>query len=522
MSTTEEHPPEEARAGEDFVAAERAHRLGKLEALRERGLDPYPVRFDRDTTLGAVRARFGDLAAGTETDAVVRVAGRVMLIRRHGGLAFADLHDQTGTVQLMASRDELAGDERDFAELDRGDWVGVEGTVMVTRRGELSIRVRSFVLLAKALRALPDKHGGLVDVDTRLRQRHLDLMVNAQTRRIFEVRSRVIAAVRRVLIERGFTEVETPVLDAQAGGAAARPFVTHQNALDVDMYLRIALELPLKRCVVGGFEKVFEIGRVFRNEGLDARHNPEFTLLEAYEALADYRDMMGLVETLVSEAARDATRTTVIQVDGREIDLAPPWRRVTMADLIDERNGARMHPSMPIAQARAICDRLGIAYESGWGAGRLMAEVYDETCEGALVEPTFVHDYPREVSPLARAHRDDPELVERFEAVVAGRELANAYSELNDPVDQRARFEADAAAKAAGDAEAEAIDEGYIRALEYGLPPTGGLGLGLDRVVMLLAGASSIREVILFPTMRPAEGVGARTTHEGLSSSGVP
>ena len=388
--------------------------------------------------------------------------------------------------------------------------------------GELSLRVRHWRLLTKCLRALPDKHRGLTDVDTRLRQRYLDLIANPATRRTFDVRSAVIAAVRRVLTERGFTEVETPVLDAAAGGAAARPFITHHNALDIDMYMRIALELPLKRLVVGGFERVFEIGRVFRNEGLDTRHNPEFTLLEAYQALADYHDMMDLVESICSEAALAAAGTTAIGVEGRQVDLGPPWRRVKMADLIEEVHGVRMHPSMAVHEARAICDRFGVPYESEWGAGRLMAEVYDETCEQTLIDPTFVYDYPREVSPLARSHREDPDLVERFEAVVAGRELANAYSELNDAVDQRARFEAEAAAKAAGDEEAEDVDDDYIRALEYGLPPTGGLGIGLDRLVMLISGAETIREVIPFPTMRPEAGTAPRTTRKGLASGLVP
>jgi lysyl-tRNA synthetase len=508
MSATGEHPPD-AQTGEDFVAAERAHRLAKLEELRRRGVDPYPARFERDTTLAEIRERYSDLSAGEQTDVRVRVAGRIMLVRRHGALIFADLHDPTGSLQLLAERDDLGEQgEQDFAQLDRGDWVGVEGTVEASRKGELSVRVRSFTLLAKALRPLPEKHRGLTDVDTRLRQRYLDLIVNPDTRRVFEIRTSVIAAMRRALEERGFLEVETPVLDDQAGGAVARPFVTHHNALDLDLYLRIALELPLKRCVVGGFERVFEIGRVFRNEGLDTRHNAEFTLLEAYQALADYHDMMELVETLIAEAARAAIGTTTIEADGGRIDVAPPWRRVTMADLIEERHGVRMHPSMPLAEAQAICDRLGVPYEPGWGSGRLMAELYHATCEATLVEPTFVYDYPREISPLARTHREDPDLVERFEAVVARRELANAYSELNDPVDQRARFEAEAAARAAGDEQAESLDEDYIRALEYGLPPTGGLGIGLDRVVMLLAGVRSIRDVILFPTLRPEEGGG--------------
>jgi lysyl-tRNA synthetase, class II len=492
---------------ENVVDSERAHRLGKLERLRERGIDPYPVGFRRDHTVASVRARFAGLPADASTGEPVRVAGRLMLVRRHGGLLFATLADQTGTLQLLAARDELGEDAfADVEHLDRGDWVGAAGTVMTTHTGELTLDVGEVTLLSKSLRALPDKHRGLADADTRLRQRYLDLIVNPDTRRTFDIRSSVIATVRRVLVDRGFTEVETPVLDTHAGGAAARPFITHHNALDLDMYMRIALELPLKRLVVGGFERVFEIGRVFRNEGLDTRHNPEFTLLEAYQALGDYHDMMELVETICSEAARAATGTTVVEVEGRGVDLAPPWRRATMADLVEEHAGVRMHPSMPIAEARAICDRLGIAYEAGWGAGRLMSEVYDETVEHALVEPTFVMDHPREISPLARAHRDDDSLTERFEAVVAGRELANAYSELNDPVDQRERFETEARAKAAGDEEAEDVDEDYIRALEYGLPPTGGLGIGLDRLVMLVAGASSIRDVILFPALRPEEG----------------
>jgi lysyl-tRNA synthetase, class II len=505
----------------DFVAEERAKRLAKRERLTARTGAAY--RFDRDHALAQIRDEFGGLEAGGEADTAVRVAGRLMLIRRHGGLVFADLEDQTATVQLVFARDTLdPGAFGDLADLDRGDWIGVEGTPMRTRMGELSLRVRDWSLLTKCLRALPDKHRGLADVDTRLRQRYLDLIANPATRRTFDIRSAVIGAVRRVLTERGFTEVETPVLDAAAGGAAARPFITHHNALDIDMYMRIALELPLKRLVVGGFERVFEIGRVFRNEGLDTRHNPEFTLLEAYQALADYHDMMDLVEAICSEAALAAAGTTRITVEGRELDLKPPWRRVRMADLIEELHSVRMHPSMPLEEARAICDRLGVPYESEWGGGRLMAEVYDETCEQTLAEPTFVYDYPREVSPLARGHREDPELVERFEAVVAGRELANAYSELNDAVDQRARFEAEAAAKAAGDEEAEDVDDDYIRALEYGLPPTGGLGIGLDRLVMLISGADAIREVILFPTMRPETGTAPRTTPKGLASGLVP
>jgi lysyl-tRNA synthetase, class II len=487
-----------------FVAREREHRLQKLDELRKRGIDPYPPHFDRDHTAAEIREKHADLEAGKETKDSVRVAGRAMHIRRHGGLIFADLRDETGQIQLLVSRSDVGEEaEKDFDHLDLGDWIGAEGTVMTTETGELSVRVKKFELLSPALRSVPRT---LTDVDTRYRERYLDLIVNEETRRIFEIRSATIAAIRRELLDRGFREVETQMLDAHAGGAAARPFITHHNALDIDMYLRIALELPLKRLIVGGMGKVFEIGRVFRNEGLDTRHNPEFTLLEAYEAFADYHDMMDLVESLCSEAAKEAHGTTKIHVGEQEIDLAPPWRRATMAELIKEHAGIEMHPSMPVEDARKIAEQHDVPIEDEWGAGKIMAEVYDETCESKLVEPTFVMDHPREVSPLARAHRDDPTLTERFEAVIAGRELANAYSELNDPVDQAQRFDDEAKAKAAGDEEAEEPDDDYVRALEYGLPPTGGLGIGLDRLVMLIADASAIREVILFPTMRPEGG----------------
>jgi lysyl-tRNA synthetase class 2 len=485
--------------------AERARRLADLDALRARGVDPYPVRFDRDRTLGELRAEFGDLEPGTETDVAVRVAGRILLLRRQGKLTFATVRDQTDIVQLFVSRRELGDEEHDaFDTLDLGDWVGVDGTVMTTRKGELSVKVTGFVLLAKALRPLPDKWHGLADVDTRFRQRYVDLIVNDDARRVFEVRFAAVAAIRRELADQGFVEVETPVLTHELGGATARPFFTHHNALDVDLYLRIALELHLKRLVVGGFERVFEIGRVFRNEGVDTSHNPEFTMLEVYQAFADYHDMMELTERLVVAAARAARAgNTVVSIAGTAVDLAEPWPRVTMVELIRQHAGVEIAPSMTVADARAVLDGLGLAYRDDWGAGRLTHEVYDEIVEPKLLRPMFVIDHPRETSPLARAHRDDPTLVERFEVVANGSELANAYSELNDPVEQRARFEAEARARAAGDAEAGTVDEDYLRALEYGLPPTGGLGIGIDRLTMLLAGVTSIREVILFPTLRP-------------------
>jgi lysyl-tRNA synthetase len=495
---------ETKKEAREFQEETRAHRLAKLDALRERGIEPYPVRFDRDSTAAALREEFGDLAAGADTGRVVHLAGRVMGERRHGGLDFADLQDETGTVQLIVTRGEVGGEGlHDFSDLDLGDWIGVEGTVVASDKGELSVRVDKFELLSKSLRALPDIRHGLIDPEARYRRRYLDLILDEPSRRVFAIRSQVISATRKTLLDNGFTEVETPVLLDQAGGAAAKPFITHHNALDIDMTLRIALELNLKRLIVGGMNRVFEIGRVFRNEGLDTRHNPEFTLLEAYQAFGDYEDMMELTEAIVEACCIEAIGTTVVTINGEEVDLKPPWRRATMAELIEENAGVKMHPSMPVEEARKIADERGVEYLDVWDSGKIMAEVYDDSSEHLLIEPTFVLDHPREVSPLARAHRDDPTLTERFELVVAGRELANAYSELNDPVDQAERFQTEADLQAGGDEEGEPVDNDYVEALEYGLPPTGGLGIGLDRLVMLISGAEAIRDVILFPTLRP-------------------
>ncbi len=483
---------------------ERARRLAKIDALRERGVDPYPVRFDRTHSAAEVLEHWGHLESGMEVGDVVRVAGRAILLRRMGKLTFATLRDGSGTIQLFVSLKDLGDDEfAAFDDLDLGDWVGAEGTVMKTKKGELSVKVESWALLAKAVRPPPDKWHGLADTDTRFRQRYVDLIANEDARRIFAIRFAVIGTIRDFLSRRGYTEVETPVLHVQAGGAAARPFETHHQALDMPLSLRIALELHLKRLLVGGMERVFEIGRVFRNEGLSTRHNPEFTMLEAYEALADYTDMMTLTEELVAECARVATGGTVVEVEGVTVDLTPPWPRRPMIDLIAEHAGVQVHPAMPIADLEAACDRAEVPREAGWGPGKLVLELYEKTVEPNLTGPVFVLDYPREVSPLARTHRDDPALVERFEAVVLGRELANAFSELNDPVDQQERFEAQAHLAAAGDEEAHGVDDDYVRALEYGLPPCGGLGIGVDRLVMLVAGVGSIREVILFPHLRP-------------------
>jgi lysyl-tRNA synthetase, class II len=482
---------------------ERTRRLAKVEALRAAGVDPYPVRFERDHTAAELHDQYDALDAGADTEDVVRVAGRLLLIRRQGKLTFATLRDGTGTLQLFVSL-AVIGDERHaaFDDLDLGDWVGAEGAVMKTKKGELSVKATDFELLAKALRPLPDKWHGLADIDTRFRQRYVDLIANDDARRVFEIRFAAIDALRQFLKDRGFVEVETPVLHTVVGGATARPFFTHHNALDLDLSLRVALELHLKRLLVAGYEKVFEIGRVFRNEGLGTRYNPEFTMLEAYEAYADYTDMMTLTEELIAHTAVTAAGSTRVGSGDTLVDLTPPWPRKTMIELIHEHAGVDVHPSMPVEKLERICDDLGVRHEQGWGPGKLVLEIYEKAVEPNLVGPIIVYDYPREVSPLARVHRDDPYLGERFEVVALGREIVNAFSELTDPVDQRARFEAQAALRLLGDEEANEVDEDYLRALEYGLPPCGGLGIGVDRLVMLLAGVTTIREVILFPLLR--------------------
>ncbi len=432
----------------------------------------------------------------------------MLLLRDQGKLVFATMRDGTDTMQLFVSKGELGDDgfDRFVAEVDRGDWVGVRGTVMKTKRGELSVKVAEFSVLSKALRPLPEKWHGLTDTDTRYRQRYVDLIANDDARRVFNVRFETIAAIRASLRARGFEEVETPVLHPIPGGATARPFVTHHNTLDTDLYLRVAPELYLKRLIVGGYDKVFELARVFRNEGLSTRHNPEFTMLELYEAFADYHDMMRLTEELVAEAAQAAIGTTHVEWDGDPVDLTPPFERRSLVDLIREHAGVQVHPSQPVEDLRQVCDQLGVPWEHNWRSGKLVLEIYEKTTEANIAGPTFVCDYPREVSPLARTHRDDPAMTERFELIVRGRELANAFSELNDPVEQLRRFEAQATLKQLGDVEAHGIDADYVRALEYGLPPTGGMGLGIDRLIMLLAGVTSIREVIMFPHLRPEPG----------------
>jgi lysyl-tRNA synthetase class 2 len=466
---------------------------------------PIPYRFERTATAAELIAAHAGLGAGEETGRVVSVAGRLMLRREMGKVAFGELRDSSGSIQLFAGAkwtDRFA----EFTRLSLGDWIGATGEVVRTRTGELSVKLGTWVLLARARRSFGDKWRGIADVDLRYRQRYADLWANEETRRTLLLRSRILSTLRRFLEDRGFVEVETPVFHPIPGGAAAKPFVTHHNALDLDLYLRIAPELYLKRLVVGGFERVFELARVFRNEGLSPRHNPEFTMLELYQAYADYHDIMALVEELVAHLARTLCGTTQLSYGGRSLNLEPPWRRATLTELIAEQAGVEVDMTTPVSELRDVLAAHDVIACDSWGPGKLLLEIYEKTAEAELWGPVFVLDYPEEVSPLARDHRSQPGLVERFEGIVAGRELCNAFSELTDPDEQRARFEAQGAALAAGDDEAMAVDNDYLRALEFGLPPTGGLGIGIDRLVMLLADADAIRDVIAFPTLRPEPG----------------
>ena len=464
-----------------------------------------PYRFEVTATAAGIRAQHDGLADGEETGEIVTVAGRVMLHRSQGKLAFAELRDGSGgAIQLFALA-AVTDDFEGFGKISLGDWVGATGEVVKTKRGELSVKVQQWVMLAETRRGFGDKFHGITDVDTRYRQRYADLWANPETRDTFLQRSRIFSLTRRWLEDRGFIEVETPVFHPIAGGALARPFTTHHNALDMELFLRIAPELYLKRLTVGGFERVFELARVFRNEGLSTRHNPEFTMLELYQAYGDYTDMMVLTEELVAHLARELHGTTELTYGGRPLDLTPPWRRASLSELVEEHAGVHVDVRMPIGDLRRIAAEHGVEVEDDHGPGKLVLEIYEKTTEAELWGPVFVTDYPKEVSPLARDHRELADMAERFEPIVAGRELGNAFSELIDPDEQRARFEAQARQKAAGDDEAMVVDEDYLRALEYGLPPTAGLGIGMDRLVMLLTDTHSIRDVILFPTLRPEQ-----------------
>jgi lysyl-tRNA synthetase class 2 len=476
-------------------------------------------RFETTSGAGDVARSFARLEPGGESGVNVVTAGRLMRSRPQGRLAFAELRDWTGAIQLFALA-ALTPNFDEFCHLSLGDWIGVSGEVVRTRRGELSVKVASWELLARARRGFGDKWHGVSDPDIRYRQRELDLWANEGVRDIFLLRSKVLASIRHRLSAAGFVEVETPVLHPIPGGATARPFVTHYNALHTDVYLRIATELYLKRCVVGGIERVFEIGRTFRNEGLSPRHNPEFTMLELYQAYGDYTDMMLIFEDVVGGTAEELFGTTVIPYQGREIDLTPPWRRATLVELIAEHAGVEVDLSMGAEELQRVAAGLGVPFEPWYGPGKLMLEIYEKTTEAELWGPVFVCDYPQEVSPLARAHRSKPGYVERFEPIIAGRELGNAFSELTDPDDQRARFEEQERERALGDDEAMAIDRDFLRALELGLPPTGGLGLGIDRLVMLYADVANIKEVLLFPALRPEDS--SPETRAGPTGSGEP
>ncbi len=493
----------EHRAGEPPANELIRRRHEKLEALRAAGVDPFGSRFPVSHWAGPLHARWD---AGSEDDlkaaGPVSMAGRVMSLRHHGKSCFAHVLDRTATIQLYARADVLGEDYARFTDLDVGDFVGVTGELFRTRTGELTVQVKAWSFLGKSLRPLPEKWHGLKDVETRFRQRYVDLLVNPEPREVFRTRTRAIQAIRAFLDARGFLEVETPTMHAIPGGAAARPFATHHNALDLDLYLRIALELHLKRLVVGGFDRVYEIGRIFRNEGVSTQHNPEFTMLEFYQAYADYGDLMELTEALFGELAQTLRGGLTIGYQGETINLAPPWRRLAFFGGLSDALGMPVAADTPDDRLLTAAVSRGFVHGGGSRA-MLWKELFGHFVEPALVQPTFVVDFPVEVSPLARQKKDDPALVDRFELFIARMELANAYSELNDPIEQRRRFEAQLRERELGDEEAHQLDEDYVRALEYGLPPTAGEGIGIDRLVMLFADKPSIREVILFPLLRP-------------------
>jgi lysyl-tRNA synthetase, class II len=507
MSTAvheDQSPKPSGSAATSSLAAQSAERRAKRDALRGLGVNPYPTRFDRSATMAELHSAHAGLEPDTRTGEEASVAGRVASMRGHGKLRFATVEDASGTIQLMFRADNLPADAADVEALvDLGDWIGATGEVITSRRGELSIDVTGIQVLSKALRPLPDKWHGLNEAETRYRQREVDLLANKDSRRVFDIRFKTLSVLRNRLEAQGFLEVETPVLQPQAGGAIARPFFTHSNALDTEFSLRIAPELYLKRLVVGGYERVFEIARNFRNEGIDTRHSPEFTSLEAYRAFGDFHDGMDLTEHLITEAAREAAGRLEFDFGGQHVDLTPPWPRRDLMDLLADKLGQRVHPSMPVQDIRAIAEAHEVPYLPSWGSGKLIFELYDKILMPQTAGPVFIYHYPTEVSPLARQSVDDPTLTDRFELVITDRELANGYSELNDPDEQAERFRAEAAAAAGGDAEAHPADAAFVRALEYGLPPTSGIGIGIDRLIMLLAEVPAIRDVILFPIMRP-------------------
>ncbi|MBM6755591.1 lysine--tRNA ligase [Collinsella tanakaei] len=486
---------------------ERARRLADRAALYAAGKNPYPEHSDVENHVADIEAAYADLEAGADTTDVVKIGGRAVAKRGQGKIVFVVLRDPTGDIQLFCRINDMPAEAWELlSELDLGDIIGAEGVVVRTKRGQLSVAPTKLTLLSKAVRPLPEKFHGLSDKETRYRQRYVDLIVNADVRETFAKRSRIVSAFRRYMEDNGYMEVETPILQTIQGGATAKPFITHFNALNQENYLRIATELHLKRLLVGGYERVFELGRIFRNEGMDLTHNPEFTTMEAYRAYSDLEGMKELAEGVIKAANAAVNDSEQIEYQGQTIDLSGTWPSRPMTEIVSEVMGRELTLDTPIDELRAAAAECGIEVKPEWGAGKLIAEIYDEKGEESIVNPTFVCDYPVEVSPLAKRHEDDPRLTHRFELVIAGHEYANAFSELNDPVDQAERFAKQMEEKAGGDDEAMEYDEDYVRALEYGMPPAGGIGIGIDRVVMLLTNQASIRDVLLFPHMKPERG----------------
>ncbi len=494
---------ENKAAEEEEISEQVAVRMDKMHKLEEKGILPFGHAFAWTHHNQEVHDHVEEMEAnGT----VVRVAGRVMAIRGHGKTAFLDLLDKTGKIQLYVRKDELGEENYSVVKLmDIGDIIGVEGAVFKTHMGEPSIRVQKLEFLSKALKPLPEKWHGLKDKEIRYRQRYVDLIVNPEVRDVFVKRTQIIKSIRQILDDEGFLEVETPVLNTISGGATARPFVTHHNALDIDLYLRIATELNLKRLIVGGLERVYELGRVFRNEGMDIKHNPEFTSLELYQAYGDMNSMMDITEKIVSETAQKVLGTMKITYEGKEIDLTPPWPRMTMIEAVKKYSGKDFTGVKDVETARKMADEAGVEYKPTFGAGKILEAFFDKFVEENLVQPIFIMGHPKEISPLAKSSIADPDITDRFEGFIFGRELCNGFTELNDPIDQRERFEKQVEERNAGDDEAGMMDEDFINALMHGLPPTGGLGIGIDRLVMFLTNTSSIRDVLLFPTMKPLD-----------------